>query len=148
MHNENNHTNNPYRKARFILSKLALGLLFITFMLCIFIFAISAGKFEVVSTKLILKREGCSLLRQNGITTHGFPDEDTCTAKVNFRAYKFSNGGVIFLGEREIILAGNQIVAYELLDDQPLTPAQIKALVMLVSSSFVMLVMLVWLLAI
>ena len=148
MHNLNSRTDNPFSKLGFILSKLLLSLFLSSFVLGLFITAITSGKYEIWSTKLTLKREGCSLLRQNGITTHGIPDEDRCTVNVYFRAYKFGNGGVIYFEDREINFADNQMIAYETLDDQPLAPSQRNSMLMLAASLFVMLIMLVWLWAI
>lgn len=95
-----------------------------------------AGQLEIKPTALIMKREGCAYIRQIGITAKIHDSGETCRFEVPYRPNLIGTGGRIYLDDKQISIADNQIVAASPLNDQPWSPSQ-KRLVAWLSISFV-----------
>lgn len=105
--------------------KFSLSLFAISFFLWLLVSARVAGELEITPTELILKQEGCGLLRQYGV--HTVPNETpaTCKTRVPFRPNLLGTGGRIYVDDEPIRRADSQLVAIlPPLTDRPWTTDQ------------------------
>jgi hypothetical protein len=88
-------------------------------------------KFEITQTRLILQSNACILLSHEKIKTSYLSTHDNfCSVTIPFRANKFSNGGMIDIGDREILISDNQVISAEVTDPQDWTHEQVKSLIL------------------
>lgn len=145
MHNENHSTDTTKKGVIYTLSRYAIGLVLISVMTWFVIATMVARKFEIISTQLILKSESCTLMNHEKIHTTNISDQDyICSINIPFLANKIGNGGIIFIADRQIKIADNQIVASEISDIQSWTDEQIKAVMLIMVSTAFLLASAVW----
>lgn len=101
--------------------------------------------FDIKPTHLILKNDGCYFLNMNGIETKAIEPRNGCSVLVPFRQNMFGNGGLITLGDKQIMIADDQVVIVGSVEDQPWTPEQTKAAIVILVSTMIMFGMLAWL---
>lgn len=77
------------------------------------------GQFEIHPSVVILNREGCEHLIQNGITPVPQESTGTCHIQGAYRANLMDAGGRIYLGDRTIHIAEQRLVSVKPLPDQP-----------------------------
>ena len=128
------------------LAKLAIAItaLFITAPI---VFSIMFGKgAEIFPTTLTLQNESCNLLHQEGIAIKGnFTTDNICTLNVAYRYNRIGNGGTIYLEDGALNIAGDQVVATELMDEQSAIQSRMDDLVMILASTGFLLGTLIWL---
>lgn len=87
---------------------------------------------DISLSTLTLKKESCDLLQQERIAVKRNSAADSiCSVSAEFRANDSGNGGVIYMGERKIHIADNQVVATELTDVNAEIDTRIHTLVLL-----------------
>lgn len=123
---------------------LAILLLVLSIFNWIFTGAYVSGQLEIKPTMLILKRDGCEFFRQNGIPVQDQKDNDSCKVTVPFRGNMIGSGGRVFLGDRQIMLADNQVVVVAALEDQPWTPRQQRLVIWLGGCLAIIFGMMAW----
>lgn len=80
-----------------------------------------AGQFEIHPAVVILNRQGCEHLIQNGITPVPQESTDTCHIQAPYRANMLDAGGRIYLAERTMHISELRLVSVKPLPDQPWT---------------------------
>lgn len=126
-------------------SGMALGLMIAAFIIWSIVCMITAGKFEIKPTQMILKSDGCSYMRQIGVTTKNSEDGSNCTVNVPYMSNSFRNGGVIVLDDgRQIRVADNQVVIVGSIENQPWTPSQDRSAILLGASSILLIGAMAW----
>lgn len=75
------------------------------------------NKTDAMLTTLTLKREICELMQQQRIAVkRSLATDSICALSVEYRANNSGNGGVMYVEDRKIHIADNQVVATELVD--------------------------------
>ncbi len=87
--------------------RLVLFLLIFLNWLCISFY--TAGLLEIRFTELVLKPESCALVRHLGINARPLDTSGACSTKVRFRQHL--TGGTLYIGDQEIRLADDQLIA-------------------------------------
>lgn len=128
---------NIQNKKRKPLNPIALLLLLAALFHWTLFFVYVAGQLEIRPTALIVKKEGCGYMRQIGITAKIHESGETCRVEVPYRANLIGSGGRIYLDDKQISIAENQIVAAAPLENQPWSPSQ-RRLVTWLSISLVL----------
>jgi hypothetical protein len=145
--NKKNHISHDGNKNKQLFGGAIFIILFFTVLGGWFVFtARTAQIFDIKPTHLILRSDGCNFLKSNGIETKAAEPGNGCSVLVPFRQNMFSSGGLITLGETQIRIADDQVVIVGSVEDQPWTPAQIRAVIEMLASTIIMLGMLVWIL--
>lgn len=122
-----NERKRPWYKSKVI----AIFMLVLSIFNWIFVDAYITGQMEIKPTMLVLKRDGCDFLRQNGITPEAQSSMDSCRVTIPFRANVLGLGGRAFIGDRHILIAESQISIIAALDDQSWSPSQQRLMIWL-----------------
>ena len=126
-------------------SGLALCSVFVSFIIWIVIFGMTAGDFEIKPTQMILKNDGCSYLQQIGIPTKISENGSNCTVNVPYRSNTFGNGGVIVLDDdRQIRMTDTQVVIVGSIENPRWSQSQKTSAILMAASSIFMVGMMVW----
>lgn len=126
-------------------SGLALFSMILSFVIFIVIACMTAGELEIKPTQIILKSDGCSFLRQNGIATTNAFSGSSCSVTVPYRANSFGNSGLIVMENGPLIkIPDSQVVIVGSIENQPWTYAQRRAAILLTASSILMVVTMAW----
>jgi hypothetical protein len=82
------------------------------------------NQFEIRSTLLILKRDGCDLMREHGVATepHG---ADSCRITVPYKGSVFPSIGTIYLEAEMITMPADQVTVVGVMNSATWTPLQI-----------------------
>jgi hypothetical protein len=123
---------------------LVSTLLFVSIINFIATCAYVTGQMEIKPTLLILERDGCALLVQNGVPVLDQANSDSCRAIATFRANMVGTGGRVFLEDRQIMIADNHVIATSPLEDQPTTPEQGRLVDLVVICAAIVLCMVIW----
>jgi hypothetical protein len=103
------------------------------------------AQMSIKPTMLILKPEGCDFFRQNSIPVQSNEHGVSCSVTAPYRPSLMGSGGIVFIGDREIMLADNQVVVVAALDNQPWTPRQQRLMIWSCISIVIMLGLVAWL---
>lgn len=100
---------------------------------------------EIRTSVLTLKREACAYLRNEGIHAQPISEsESLCALSASFSANHIGNGGVIYLADRQIEIADNQLVAVEAKPDQSHQQSQVSDLALIIACTGLLLGILIW----
>ena len=145
MLNDEISNTNQKEKPWYASSGLALCSVFASFIIWIVISCMTAGDFEIKPTQMILKADGCSYLRQIGISTINSENGINCTVNVPYRSNTFGNGGVIVLDDdRQIKITDTQVVIVGSIENPRWTQSQKHSAMLMAASSIFMVGMMVW----
>lgn len=134
-----NHKSRWYTSTGFVLI-----LLFHVILIWFVVTAKESRVFDIKPTHLIMKNDGCDFLKMNGIETKSSGPGNGCSVIVPFRQSVFGNGGLIMLGEKQVKIADDQVVIVGSVEDQPWTPEQTHAVIVMVISTLALIGMFVW----
>lgn len=97
--------------------------------------------FDIQNTQLILKDDGCTLLRTNGVDTKTSEFGNGCSVVLPFLKNLYGNGGEIILDDQQIKIADDLVLATSTVGDLPWTPMKTKALTTMLISTIVLTLM-------
>ena len=97
--------------------------------------------FDVKKTQLILKNDGCNLLKMNGIDTKAVEFDNGCSVVLPFLKNLYGNGGLITLEDKKIEIANDLVISTGTVEDLPWTPMKTEALIMMMLSTIVLALM-------
>lgn len=103
------------------------------------------GQLNTVPTRVILKKEGCTYMHHQKVSSKPYDDVDQmCVVSAPFHENLIGNGGVFKLEDRELNVADNQIVAVEKLDNIPYSDSQKRMLMWLCINTLLVIATLAW----
>ena len=97
--------------------------------------------FDIKKTQLILKNDGCNLLKMNGIDTKAVEFDNGCSVVLPFLKNLYGNGGLITLEDKQIEIANDLVISTGTVEDLPWTPMKTEALIMMMLSTIVLALM-------
>ncbi len=144
MHKIYPNIQNPHKSMWHIPTIFLLLLLFHVILIWVVVTATESRVMDIKPTHLILKNEGCDFLKTNGIETKSSPTRSGCSVLVPFLQNAFGSGGLIMLGEKQVKIANDQVVIVGSIEDQPWTPEQKHAVIIMIICTVAMIGMLIW----
>jgi flagellar biogenesis protein FliO len=144
MHKIHPDIQNNHKSMWHIPTGFLLLLLFHVILIWVVVTAMESRVTDIRPTHLILKNEGCDFLKTNGIETKSSPTGSGCSVLVPFLQNAFGSGGLIMLGAKHVQMADDQVVIVGSVEDQPWTPEQKHAVILMIISALAMIGMLIW----
>jgi hypothetical protein len=140
--NKNNLNTHHISKNQALLLGSFLIILFFTVLAAWFVItARTIRVFDIQNTKLILKNDGCNLLKMNGVDTKTAGFGNGCSVVLPFLKNLYGNGGVIILEDKQIKIADDLVLATGTIEDIPWTPMKTEALIAMLISTIVLTLM-------
>ena len=97
--------------------------------------------FDIKKTELILKNDGCNLLKMSGIDTRAAEFGNGCSVVLPFLKNLYGNGGVIILEDKQIKIADDLVISTGTIEDLPWAPMKTEALIVMIISTIVLALM-------
>ncbi len=95
-------------------------------------------------THLSLRSDICGFLKARGVAATAIAPGNWCSVVVPYRNNVIGRGGVIKLGDREIQVAGDQLIEVGAVVDQPWTPEQTSSALWMGIRSLFLVALLGW----
>lgn len=119
-----------------LLAGAFLIILFFTVLTAWFVIAARTVRiFDIQKTELILKNDGCNLLKMKGIDTKAVEFGNGCSAAVPYLKNMYGNGGVIFLDGNQITISDDLVVSTGAIEDIPWNQIHSEALILMIIST-------------
>ncbi|OIQ85386.1 hypothetical protein GALL_327800 [mine drainage metagenome] len=141
MHKSNLNTKHITKDQALLLGAFLIILFFTVLAAWFVITARSIRVFDIKKTQLILKNDGCNLLRMNGVDTKAAEFGNGCSVALPFLKNLYGNGGVITLEDKQIEVADDLILSTGTVEDLPWTPMKTEALILMMLSTVVLALM-------
>jgi hypothetical protein len=138
MHKNNLNTQHITRNQALLLGTFLIILFFTVLAAWFVITARTIRLFDIRNTKLILKNDGCNLLKMNGVDTKIAEFGNGCSVVLPFLKNLYGNGGVIILEDKQINIADDLVLSTGTIEDLPWTPMKIEALILMILSTIVL----------
>ncbi len=112
------------------------------------VWVISSGNtsrvMDTEPTQLTLRGDLCGFLKARDVATTAIAPGNWCSVVVPYRNNVIGRGGVIKLGDREIQVAGDQLIEVGAVVDQPWTPEQTSSALWMGIRSLFLVALLGW----
>jgi hypothetical protein len=141
MHKSNLNTKHITRNQALFLGSLLIILFFTVLAAWFVVTARTIRVFDIKKTKLILKSDGCNLLKMNGIDTKAAEAGNGCSVVLPYLKNLYGNGGLISLEDKQIKISDDLVVAIGVVEDLPWTPMKTDALIVMMISTIVLALM-------
>lgn len=141
MHKNNFNTKHITKNQALLLGAFLIILFFTVLAAWFVITARTIRVFDIKKTQLILKSDGCNLLRMNGVDTKAAEFGNGCSVALPFLKNLYGNGGVITLEDKQIEVADDLILSTGTVEDLPWTPIKIEAVIVMLMSTIVLVLM-------
>ncbi len=141
MHKNNLNTKRITKNQALLLGAFLIILFFTVLAAWFVITARTIRVFDIKKTQLILKSDGCNLLKMNGVDTKVAEFGNGCSVVLPFLKNLYGNGGVITLDDKQIIVADDLVLSTGTVEDLPWTPMKTEALIVMFISTIVLALM-------
>jgi hypothetical protein len=140
--NKNNLNTHPLSKNQALLLGSFLIILFLTVLAAWFVItARTVRVFDIKMTQLILRSDGCDLLKMNGVATKAAEFGNGCSVVLPFLKDLYGYGGVIILEDRQIKIADDLVLSTGTVGNIPWTPMKTEAMILTITSTIVLALM-------
>lgn len=138
MHKNNLNTHHITKNQALFLGSFLIILFFTVLAAWFVITARTIRVFDVKKTQLILKNDGCNLLKMNGIDTKTADFDNGCSVTLPFLKNLYGNGGVITLEDKQINIADDLVLSIGTVEDLPWNPMRTEAVILMMLSTIVL----------
>jgi hypothetical protein len=141
MHKNNLNTKHITKDQALLLGAFLIILFFTVLAAWFVITARTIRVFDIKKTQLILKNDGCNLLKMNGVDTKAAEFGNGCLVVLPFLKNLYGNGGVITLDDKQIIVADDLVLSSGTIENLPWTPTKTEALIVMLISTIALALM-------
>ena len=138
MHKDNLNTKHISKNQALLLGTFLILLFFTVLAAWFVITARTIRVFDIQKTELILKNDGCNLLKMNGIDTKAVEFGNGCSVVLPFLKNLYGNGGVITLDDKQIIVADDLVLSTGTVEDLPWASMKTDAVILMMLSTIVL----------
>lgn len=138
MHKDNLNTKHISKSQALLLGAFLIILFFTVLAAWFVITARTIRVFDIKKTQVILKSDGCNLLKMNGINTKAAEFGNDCSVVLPFLKNLYGNGGMILLEDKQIKIADDLVISTGTIEDLAWTHMKTEAVILMMLSTIVL----------